>query len=143
METVVATDTLDKLVVDYPKFLAHSELPNVFFSSEKKYMVKLARDDVRTISGIAGCTGKDENIFTVAFTAPIEASQRENLMAAVRAAMNSHSGFFTIEYYVDVKKVKVYNIKLSISPSHIDKNFLDIPEVQRILNNLTRRAVLG
>lgn len=137
-DKVIDTNTIGTLINDYPALLAHSELPNVFFSREKKYIVKLSRDDVKTVYGVYG-TQPTETISDIVFTTPVDKETSRSIASALRWILAGQTTFFTFKYYYDVKKVYIYDFNVCIPPEAVDETFISIPEVQKLMENMSTK----
>lgn len=135
-ETLVSIGTLDELVKNYNQYFLKT-IPNVIFSKDKKYFVRLYNPSIKNgytkIHGFL-CTD-DRGKIEIACDSKLD----DRVKPLLYLIFTRFSGAFTIEYYEDVNKIQVYSFKTGLTKNHITESILNIDIVQNTFKRMSTR----
>lgn len=135
-ETLVSIGTLDELVKNYNQYFLKT-IPNVIFSKDKKYFVRLYNPSTKNgytkIHGFL-CTD-DRGKIEIACDSKLD----DRVKPLLYLIFTRFSGAFTIEYYEDVNKIQVYSFKTGLTKNHITESILNIDIVQNTFKRMSTR----
>lgn len=136
-ETVLSTGTLEQLISSH-KNIFILKVPNVIYSRDKKYFVRLANvTQFESYDKVYGFFCFDNrNILEIAANRSPLDQRLKNLIYGVFTRFN---GAFTFEYYKHMNKIYIYSFRAGIAKHHVREDILNIDVVQNALNRMSVR----
>lgn len=136
-ETLMSTGTLEQLVSSHENIFI-SKVPNIIYSRDKKYFVRLANvTQFEAYDKVYGffCIDERSVLEIAANRSPLD-QRLKNLIYNVFTRFN---GAFTFEYYKHMNKIYIYSFRTGVAKHHVREDILNIDVVQNTFKKMSVR----